>query len=106
MNIITKKYLSRQTALRGLGVSLCLPWLDAMQAAAVTEVNQAVQPVKRLGFYYMPMGSDLSRWKPKSKKDLSQLNVSMKSLEPIKNKINVFSNFQLLPALPRVTCNI
>ena len=100
MNIITKKYLSRQTTLRGIGASLCLPWLDAMHAAAVTEKKQAVKPVKRLGFYFVPMGSDLSRWKPKSKKDLSQLNVSMKSLEPIKHKVNVFSNLQLRPAYP------
>ena len=52
--IITKKALPRRTFLRGAGVTLALPLLDAMipsfsNAAAVT-------PVRRLGFVYIPMG--------------------------------------------------
>ncbi len=31
--MITKKHLSRRTVLRGLGVTVALPWLDAMTPA-------------------------------------------------------------------------
>ena len=49
--IITKKAISRRTVLRGIGVSLALPYLDAMVPAlsAVT-----TKPAQRFGFFYMP----------------------------------------------------
>ena len=51
--IITKKAMSRRTVLRGIGVSLALPYLDAMVPAlsAVT-----TKPAQRYGFLYMPNG--------------------------------------------------
>ena len=55
--IITKKALSRRTVLRGIGVSLALPYLDAMVPAlsAVT-----TKPAQRFGFFYMPNGVALN----------------------------------------------
>ena len=96
---ITKKALPRRTVLRGLGASLALQMLDAMTPAMAA----TAKPIQRLGFVFMPMGADLTRWVPKGK-TLDELPPILKSLEPIRNKVNALSNLELrhhLPACPR-----
>ena len=44
MNLITKKHLSRRTLLRGVGVSLALPLLDAMLPAQTPLAKTAAKP--------------------------------------------------------------
>lgn len=92
---ITKKALPRRMVLRGLGASLALPMLDAMTPAMAA----TPKPIQRLGFVFMPMGADLSRWVPKGK-TLDELPPILKSLEPIKNKVNALSNLELRNAYP------
>ena len=58
--IITKKALPRRTFLRGLGASVALPLLDAMVPSMTALARTAAEPVRRLGFVYMPMGCDLA----------------------------------------------
>ena len=62
--IIMKKALPRRTFLRGLGATVALPLLDAMVPSMTALARTAAEPVRRLGFVYMPMGCDLSRWTP------------------------------------------
>ena len=62
--IITKKALPRRTFLRGMGASLALPLLDAMIPAATAMTATPAKPVRRLGFVFMPMGCDITRWTP------------------------------------------
>ena len=62
MNILTKKALSRRTFLRGVGATLALPLLDAMIPSAMAGTKSTALPVKRLGYVFMPMGCDQSRW--------------------------------------------
>ena len=57
--IVTKQSLSRRTVLRGLGVSLALPFLDSMVPAFA---QGAVTPVRRLGAIYVPMGMNMAKW--------------------------------------------
>ncbi len=52
---ITKKSLSRRTVLRGAGVSLALPLLDAMIPAATALADTAAKPTPRMGFVYFRM---------------------------------------------------
>lgn len=95
----TRKSLSRRTLLRGMGASLSLPFLDAMVPAA-TAAARSVQPAKRIGYIYIPMGCDQSRWTPGSKDTLDQLSPILKSLEPVKQHCTVLSNLELEPAYP------
>lgn len=95
---ITKKALPRRTVLRGLGASLALPLLDAMVPAAVAGAS-AAKPIRRLGFVFMPMGADLSRWTPKGK-TLDELPPILQSLAPVKDKVNCLSNTELRNAYP------
>ena len=67
--IITKKALSRRTVLRGIGVSLALPMLDAMVPALSAAASTVSKPVQRYGFFYMPNGvamnhTGVNYWKP------------------------------------------
>ena len=56
---LTKKYLSRRTVLKGLGVSVGLPLLDAMIPAATALAQTAAAPKLRAGFFYIPHGAIL-----------------------------------------------
>ena len=98
--IMTKKALSRRTVLRGFGSAVALPLLDAMVPAATAARLTAAKPVKRLGFVFMPMGCDLSRWTPKSKDTLDELSPILNSLAPVRDRVNVLSNLELQPAYP------
>ena len=100
MNFITKKALDRRTALKGVGVTFALPLLDAMVPAATASSKTPVAHLKRLGYVFMPMGADMSRWTPGSKDTLEKLSPILDSLEPVKHKLAAFTNMELRPAYP------
>ena len=98
--IIRKKALPRRTFLRGMGASLALPLLDAMVPAMTALASTPANPVRRLGFIYIPMGSDISRWTPPSENDLSELSPSLSPLAPVADQITVLSNMELKNSYP------
>ena len=98
--ILSRKSLSRRTLLRGLGAGVALPLLDAMVPAATASARTAAVPVKRLGFIFMPMGCDFSRWTPGPGEKLGTLPPILTSLESVKDHLTVISNLELAPAYP------
>jgi hypothetical protein len=60
---LTGKYIPRRTFLRGVGVAVSLPFLEAM-APAVLRGQSARQPVHRLGFMYAPNGANPWKFMP------------------------------------------
>lgn len=98
---ITKRTIQRRTLLRGLGVSLALPLLDAMIPSMTALANTPANParLRRLGFVYMPMGCDLTRWTPPGD-TLQELSPTLQPLENIKNKVTIVSNLELKNAYP------
>ena len=97
--IITKKALGRRTFLRGMGATLALPLLDAMIPAATALAKTAAVPVRRLGFVFMPMGSDITRWTPPGE-NLDQLSPILASLAPVREHVTALSNLELQNAYP------
>ena len=97
---LTKRALPRRTLLRGAGAALALPLLDAMIPAATAIEQTAAKPVRRLGYIFIPMGCDNSRWIPKGGEKLEELSPILSSLEPMKQDITVLSNMELAPAYP------
>ena len=97
--IITKKALARRTFLRGVGATLALPLLDAMIPAATAWAKTPLKPVRRLGFVFMPMGCDHTRWTPPGDK-LDELSPILSSLAPVKDNVTVISNLELQNAYP------
>src|SRR5512144_1623994 len=97
--IITKKAMPRRTFLRGVGATLALPLLEAMVPAATPLVKTAANPVRRLGFVFMPMGCDHSRWTPPGD-TLDQLSPILGSLAPVREHVTAISNLELQNAYP------
>ena len=98
--IIRKIALPRRTFLRGMGASLALPLLDAMVPSMTALASTPANPVRRLGFIYIPMGSDISRWTPPSENDLSKLSPSLSPLAPVADQLTVLSNMELKNSYP------
>jgi len=98
--IITKKAMPRRTFLRGMGVTLTLPLLDAMVPAATPLAKTPANPVRRLGFVFMPMGCDITRWTPPGQKTLDELSPILSSLGPVKEYVTVITNLELQNAYP------
>ena len=99
MNLIEKKMIDRRTLLRGLGAAAALPLLDAMVPAATYRAKTAAAPVKRLGYVFMPMGCDHSRWTPVGE-TLDELPYILESLAPVRDRVNVIGNLELANAYP------
>src|ERR1051326_8575901 len=98
--IITKKTLPRRTFLRAMGATLALPLLEAMVPAATPLAKTAANPLRRLGFVFMPMGCDQSRWTPPGEKTLDQLSPILSSLASVREHVTVISNLELQNAYP------
>src|SRR5688572_26098021 len=86
--IVTKKKLARRTVLRGMGVTLALPLLDAMVPALTPVAHTAAAPVRRLGFVYLASGCWMSRWRPQEGV-LSELSPTLAPLAPFKDQLVV-----------------
>src|ERR1041385_2784 len=56
--------------------------------------------LRRLGFIFMPMGSDITRWTPPDPHTLDRLSPSLSPLEKVKDQVTVISNLELLNAYP------
>jgi Protein of unknown function (DUF1552) len=100
--IVTRKALSRRTFLRGVGAAVALPLLDAMVPAMTAQARTPAAPqrLRRLGYIYMPMGCDGTRWTPPGGDRLDKLSHSLAPLEPVKEHVTVLSNLELRNAYP------
>jgi len=91
VSFITKKHLSRRTFLRGMGVSLSLPFLESMVPAQTPIARTAANPQIRLGLCFMPHGAVMSQWTPAEEGAL-KLSPTLLPLEPYKDQVVVISN--------------
>src|SRR5580704_7842067 len=83
--------ISRRTVLRGAGVSLALPWLEAMMPASTVVTSKAAMPV-RMAFLYMPNGVNTSAWAPEGTGRDFKLSATLQPLSDFKDKIVVAQN--------------
>ena len=90
------KQLSRRTFLRSLGVTISLPWLEAMgpltswATAATKGVTGQITP-NRMAFLYAPNGKIMEDWTPKQVGASFELTGLLKPLENVKEKMLVLS---------------
>ena len=98
--IIFKKALPRRTFLRGVGATLALPLLDAMIPAATALAQTPARPVPRLGFVFIPMGTDHARWMPPGGEVLDELSPILSPLQAVKEHITVITNLELQNSYP------
>jgi hypothetical protein len=94
--IITKRSLDRRTFLRGTGIAVALPFLDAM----VPALDAAPTAPTRLGFVYVPNGMFLPNFHPEGAGGSSyQMTPILKPLEPLRDRIVVVSGLSNMPVL-------
>jgi hypothetical protein len=100
--IITRKSLPRRTFLRGVGTAFALPLLDAMIPAMTAAADTPASPtrLRRLGFVYMPMGCDITRWTPPGADRLDELSPTLSPLAPVRAHVTAISNMELQNAYP------
>jgi hypothetical protein len=92
--LVTKKHLSRRTVLRGLGVSVSLPLLDAMIPAGTALAQTAAAPKPKLGFFYLPHGAVMDRWKPAATGRAFELPQILEPFEPFKGDMTIVSGLR------------
>jgi len=100
---LTRKHLSRRTLLRGAGVSVGLPLLDAMIPAATALAKTDAAPKLRAGFFYIPHGAvmwntkhgkAMDRWTPSGAGADFKLSPILEPLEKHKHAVISFSNLE------------
>jgi hypothetical protein len=89
LHFLTNRTLSRRTLLRGLGVSLALPWLDAMAPALAR--GPAVARPQRFAWVYIPNGVAQDAWHPTGVGRLWEVTRSLKPLAALRDDINIYT---------------
>ena len=92
----SKIQLSRRTFLRGLGVSIALPWLESMGpltnwASAATKGATGQVTPNRMAFLYVPNGKIMENWTPTQVGANFELTDILKPLANVKEKTLVLS---------------
>lgn len=84
--------ITRRAMLKGAGVAMCLPWLEALEsaAAAASAGPQAAPPV-RMGILYMPNGVNPHTWTPEGLDTGFELSPTLSALEGLKSEVLVLS---------------
>ncbi|HUK01635.1 MAG TPA: DUF1552 domain-containing protein [Steroidobacteraceae bacterium] len=98
---ITRKHLSRRTLLRGLGVSISLPLLEAMVPAATALANTAAAAKPRLGYFYFPHGAIMEKWTPTAVGRDFEMSPILEPLAPYRDRLTIVSNIGNRPGESR-----
>jgi hypothetical protein len=96
---ITKRHLSRRTFLRGAGVAVGLPLLDAMVPSLTALAQTAAAPKPRLGFLYLPHGAIMEQWTPATEGANFELTPILKPLAPFQKQLTIVSGLENKPAI-------
>jgi hypothetical protein len=96
---MSRRPINRRTVLRGLGVTLALPWLESVPVwGAATSTSPGTAP-KRFAVLFMGNGVNGNHWWAKGSGADMKLGKSLDPLEPVKSKINVISGLFNKPAV-------
>jgi hypothetical protein len=89
---ITKMHLTRRAVLRGIGMTIGLPLLDAMIPARTALAQTAAKATPHLGFIYFPHGAVMNKWTPTGVGKIGEFGDILKPLDKFKPITTVFSN--------------
>jgi hypothetical protein len=86
--------MPRRMALRGLGVTVLLPVLDAMFPALSARARAAMKPARRFQTFYVPNGMAMEYWSPKGEGSAFELSPILEPLAPYRNQMLVLSGIK------------
>ena len=94
-----KKHLSRRTVLKGVGASIALPLIDAMNPAATAWAQTpAGATPKRFAFVGFPHGAIMDRWSPPQTGTNYEMSPILQPLEPFRKHLTIVSGLRNKPA--------
>src|SRR5688500_16280602 len=94
--------LSRRTVIRGMGVALSLPWLEAMGPLAAWADQPAPDRAvpNRMAFLYVPNGKNMADWTPQREGTDFDLPAILQPLAPVKDNLLVLTGLTADKARP------
>ena len=100
---LTKKHIPRRAVLKAAGVTLGLPFLDAMVPAGTALAQTAAAPKLRVGFFYIPHGAimgntahgpAMDKWTPSGSGPGFKLSPILAALEQHKKYVSSFGGLE------------
>jgi hypothetical protein len=95
-----KRHIPRRTFLKGAGVTMALPLLDAMIPAGTAIAQTAASPKPRFTAIFFPHGMAPGYWVPEAEGPLGRLPFIMRPLEPVKDHTVILSGLWSKSAEP------
>ena len=93
-----KKHISRRMMLKGVGASIALPLLDAMNPAATAWAKTAAGTApKRVAFVGFPHGAIMDHWSPKQTGSNYEMSEILKPLEAYRQHMTIISGLRNKP---------
>jgi hypothetical protein len=95
---IFKKHISRRAVLKGVGASIALPLLDAMNPAATAWAKTAAGSApKRFAFVGFPHGAIMDRWSPMQTGANYEISTILEPLSPFREHLTIVSGLRNKP---------
>lgn len=98
----TKKHIPRRTFLRGVGVTVAMPLLDAMVPASTAIARTAARPVPRFVGIWHPHGASPGYWSPLQAGRDFEFSFITKPLEPFRDRTVLISGLDCTAAYSTV----
>jgi hypothetical protein len=95
---VFKKHVSRRAVLKGVGATIALPLLDAMNPATTAWAQTAAgSSPKRLAFVGFPHGAIMDRWSPAQTGTAYDMSPILQPLEPFRQHLTIVSGLRNKP---------
>ena len=99
MSYLTQKHISRRAVLKGVGATIALPLIDAMNPAATAWAQTpAGATAKRFAFVSFPHGAIMDQWSPKQTGAGYTMSPILQPLEPFRQHMTIVSGLRNKPA--------
>jgi len=96
---LTKRHIPRRTFLRGAGVTLALPLLEAMVPAFTPTRLTAAAPARRFAGIWHPHGAAPGYWSPLQEGKDFEFSFITKPLEPFRKRVVLISGLDMPEAM-------
>ncbi len=97
---VTKKHIPRRTFLKGAGVTVALPFLEAMLPAQTPLRETAAATTKRFVGIWHPHGAAPGYWSPAQEGSNFEFSFITKPLEPFRDRVVLISGLDIPEANP------
>jgi hypothetical protein len=95
---VFKKHVSRRSVLKGVGATIALPLIDAMNPAATAWAQTpAGSTPKRIAFIGFPHGAIMDKWSPAQTGTNYELSPILQPLEPFRQHLTIVSGLRNKP---------